>query len=50
MAGSGIFNASGVLISEEGRNYVGGAPNPVDGDLMTDQIQFQNFTNTNVTR
>ena len=44
MAGPGIINASGVLNSEEGRNYVGGAPNPVDGDLLTDHIQIQNFT------
>ena len=48
MSGSGIYDASGVLISEVGRNYVGGAPNPVDGDLMTDQIQIQNFKNNTV--
>ena len=44
MADSGIFDASGVLISEVGRNYVGVVPNPVDGDLMTDPTNIQNFT------
>ena len=36
MSGSGINDASGVLVSEVGRNYVGGVPNPVDSDLMID--------------
>ena len=44
MSGSGINDASGVLVSEVGRNYLGGVPNPVDGDLMIDPTNIQNFT------
>ena len=46
MPGTGIYDASGVLNSEVGRNYVGGVPNPVDSDLMIDPTDIQNCTNT----
>ena len=49
MPGTGIFDASGVLDCEVGRNYVGGVPNPVDRDLLiqTDIRKSNHTVNTN---
>ena len=52
MSGSGIYDASGVLISEVGRNYVGGdGPDPVDRDtIIRTDLQYINNDKLNPTQ